>query len=88
MILKNLGKRLAMNAPIQGSAADIIKIAMVNVYKKLEEKLKVKINTSSSRWTYNRDLWRWNWNSIKNCKRWNGTCSFYGCKFRRRFKCR
>ena len=43
-ILKNLGKRLAMNAPIQGSAADIIKIAMVNVYKKLEEKgLKSKL---------------------------------------------
>lgn len=37
VILRNLGKRLAMNAPIQGSAADIIKIAMVNVYKKLEE---------------------------------------------------
>ncbi|CEO05378.1 DNA polymerase I [Paraclostridium sordellii] len=37
VILKNLGKRLAMNAPIQGSAADIIKIAMVNVYNKLEE---------------------------------------------------
>ena len=36
-ILKNLGKRLAMNAPIQGSAADIIKIAMVNVHNKLEE---------------------------------------------------
>lgn len=43
-ILKNLGKRLAMNAPIQGSAADIIKIAMVNVYKKLEERdLKSKL---------------------------------------------
>lgn len=26
-----------MNTPIQGSAADIIKIAMVNVYRKLEE---------------------------------------------------
>ncbi|GAA0697929.1 DNA polymerase I [Paraclostridium ghonii] len=44
IILKNLGKRLAMNAPIQGSAADVIKIAMVNVYKKLEEKnLKSKL---------------------------------------------
>lgn len=38
---KNRGKRAAMNAPIQGSAADIIKIAMVNVFNRLkEEKLK------------------------------------------------
>ena len=44
VVVRNLGKRLAMNAPIQGSAADIIKIAMVNVYKKLEEKnLKSKL---------------------------------------------
>lgn len=37
-IVKALGERLAMNAPIQGSAADIIKLAMVNVYNKLKEK--------------------------------------------------
>lgn len=40
-IVKALGERLAMNAPIQGTAADIIKIAMVNVYNRLKkEKLK------------------------------------------------
>jgi DNA polymerase-1 len=32
---RNLGIRLAMNTPIQGSAADIIKIAMINIYRRL-----------------------------------------------------
>ena len=36
-IVKNLGKRLAMNTPIQGSAADVIKIAMVKVYNRLKD---------------------------------------------------
>ncbi|MHC6180651.1 DNA polymerase I [Clostridium sp. JNZ X4-2] len=36
-IIRSLGERLAMNTPIQGSAADIIKIAMVNVYRRLEQ---------------------------------------------------
>jgi DNA polymerase-1 len=36
-IMKALGERLAMNAPIQGSAADIIKLAMVNVKSRIDE---------------------------------------------------
>ena len=36
-IVKALGERLAMNAPIQGSAADIIKLAMVKVYNRIKK---------------------------------------------------
>ena len=35
--LKAFGKRVAMNAPIQGSAADIMKIAMINVDRALKD---------------------------------------------------
>lgn len=35
--LRAFGKRVAMNAPIQGSAADIMKLAMINVSRKLQE---------------------------------------------------
>ena len=34
---REFAKRTAMNTPIQGSAADIIKIAMVNVDNELEK---------------------------------------------------
>jgi len=42
--VRQLGERLAMNSPIQGSAADIIKLAMLKVYRELNrEKLKSKL---------------------------------------------
>lgn len=43
-ILQAAGKRIAMNTPVQGTAADLIKIAMINVYKRLKaEKLDAKL---------------------------------------------
>lgn len=36
-MVREFGKRVAMNTPIQGTAADIMKIAMNDVYKKLKE---------------------------------------------------
>lgn len=34
---RSFGERVAMNAPIQGTAADIMKIAMINVFERLEQ---------------------------------------------------
>jgi DNA polymerase-1 len=36
--VRQLGQRTAMNTPIQGTAADIIKMAMINITTKLKKK--------------------------------------------------
>ncbi len=42
--VRSFAERTAMNTPIQGSAADIIKIAMIQVYQKLkEQQLKARL---------------------------------------------
>jgi DNA polymerase-1 len=37
-LIRNAGERMALNTPVQGSSADIIKIAMINVYNELKIK--------------------------------------------------
>ena len=37
-MIRSNAERMALNAPIQGTAADILKIAMINIYKKFNEK--------------------------------------------------
>ena len=43
-MVRQFGNRVAMNTPIQGTAADIMKIAMINVNKELKRReLEAKI---------------------------------------------
>jgi len=41
--IRGMAERNAINTPLQGSAADIIKLAMVNIHKKLAGKYKTKM---------------------------------------------
>lgn len=37
-MIRQSGERIALNTPIQGTSADIMKIAMVNIFKEMQEK--------------------------------------------------
>ena len=41
--IRGMAQRNAINAPIQGSAADVIKMAMINIYKALNKSFKTKM---------------------------------------------
>jgi DNA polymerase-1 len=44
MQLRNFAERTALNSPLQGTAADLIKLAMINIDRRLaEEKLETKM---------------------------------------------
>ena len=38
-VIRSFGERAAMNMPLQGTAADIIKVAMINVYNRLKKEV-------------------------------------------------
>ena len=42
-MVRQSGERMALNTPIQGTSADIIKLAMVNIYKKIKDDFKSKL---------------------------------------------
>ncbi len=70
-VVRQFGARAAMNTPIQGTAADIIKIAMINVFKELKKqnlksKLILQVHDELLIETYNdeEEIVR---NILKNC---------------------
>ncbi|HSM63587.1 MAG TPA: DNA polymerase, partial [Gillisia sp.] len=60
-VVRGAAERNAVNAPIQGSAADIIKLAMINIHRKLKEgnyktKMLLQVHDELVFDTYNEEL--------------------------------
>ena len=72
MVRKGL-KRMAINTPLQGTAADMIKIAMVSVWKEIKDdkEIKTRLNAVSEKWgirvslTSSRQIYYWDHNNVQ-----------------------
>lgn len=47
-VVRGVAERNAINAPIQGSAADIIKVAIINIFEQIKKKPEIENGTADT----------------------------------------